>query len=626
LSRQVEELSKRIESLLSGQPPADLHEVVSGFAAEDARALAERLVELARAHADWRRNLVQTAKLAEVGLAMAELVHELRQPLSGISGFAQLLSGDPQGRDAREWIHELLLQTTRMEQLLERMRRFLKPSDEELSASTEPSVAVRETLAIFPKLPPGLELETRLEPHLPCVQAEQHRLVQVLSNLVSNARDAMAGLEQGKVLVSASLEKGLVEIRVADQGTGIPPELQPRLFEPFATSKGENGTGLGLYISREILKPWGAELALADAPEGFRTAFVVRLRPAARAEPVAASTGGETERKLASLIAEMRARTEAVAFRRRVLVVEDEPPLRRAFKVLLAADPELEVLDAEDGTRALDVISREGVQVAVVDKNLPGIAGLDLLRRVRKAVALEAVLVTGFPTAPSAIEALELGVADYLLKPLERVELLRERVREAMERSRWRHLESTLSPHLRPWAERALASMPSSRPSARPELEQALENLARRPEGPGRVMVIGTRSLVEQLALAGHQAERFVAPAKAAAALAGEDCDVLVLGEELEKGQAMALLKQARSARWPSQVLWAAPLPDFYSALEVLRAGAGGVLTAESQATSRVAQAIALRRQHVRLRALKGAFESLGVLPEPRTKSIVDGR
>ncbi len=228
------------------------------------------------------RNLVQTAKLAEIGLAFAEVVHELRQPLASISGYAQLIEISALPADAANHLKEILEQSARMECMLDRLRRFLKVDNQEDLVADVRS-AVQGTISLFPSMPPGVSLETEISSSLPSVIGSYHSLVQILTNLLTNARDAQANFGPGIIRIQAQWSGQQVSILVADQGAGVDPTIVTQLFQPFVSTKGERGTGLGLYISREIVSGWKGTLRLVENPPAlFRTAFELGLQPVAK--------------------------------------------------------------------------------------------------------------------------------------------------------------------------------------------------------------------------------------------------------------------------------------------------------------------------------------------------------
>ena len=111
---------------------------------------------------------------------------------------------------------------------------------------------------------------------LPPVYVDEHQIQQVLVNLVTNAVQATAA--GGRIVISSRMGKsnGSVEIGVADTGKGIPPEFLPHIFDPFFSTKGEGGTGLGLSVSYGIIKKHGGRITVESHP-GKGTIFTVIL-------------------------------------------------------------------------------------------------------------------------------------------------------------------------------------------------------------------------------------------------------------------------------------------------------------------------------------------------------------
>src|SRR5207244_3124533 len=108
----------------------------------------------------------------------------------------------------------------------------------------------------------------RLDPNLPAVEGDAIKLEQVVVNLLSNAIDALRAVKPPRQLtVDTWVADRRVSVAVADNGKGVAPEIATRLFRPFATTKGRRGTGLGLYISRQIAREAGGELPLFLRPE-----------------------------------------------------------------------------------------------------------------------------------------------------------------------------------------------------------------------------------------------------------------------------------------------------------------------------------------------------------------------
>ena len=133
-----------------------------------------------------------------------------------------------------------------------------------------------------------VEVIQDLEADIPAIQGNANQLQQVLMNLMINAQQAMDG-KAGEVRVSAHRDKGQVEIRVSDNGPGIPEEIQNKLFEPFFTTKpaGE-GTGLGLSVSFGIIKDHRGDISV-DSEVGRGTDFIIRIPLPEEEDPVTIS-------------------------------------------------------------------------------------------------------------------------------------------------------------------------------------------------------------------------------------------------------------------------------------------------------------------------------------------------
>jgi two-component system nitrogen regulation sensor histidine kinase NtrY len=132
--------------------------------------------------------------------------------------------------------------------------------------------AVRSVVALHGST--GAPIDFEAEP-CPELNADRDQLVQVVTNLVQNAQQALADRPQGRVEVRLACEQDKLVLSVSDNGPGIAPEMRGRLFEPYATTKAE-GTGLGLAIVERIVVEHGGEINAGDAPGGGAR-FVVKL-------------------------------------------------------------------------------------------------------------------------------------------------------------------------------------------------------------------------------------------------------------------------------------------------------------------------------------------------------------
>ena len=240
-----------------------------------ATELKSRETALTETHAQ----LIQSEKLAAFGQLGAGIAHEVKNPMTGILGCAQLmLQTVEKDSDIRQDLELIEKETKRCKSIIDSLLRFARQE----KAAFEPTAidaVIEDTVAIVRH---QLELhqvkiEARIEPDLPQVNGNHNQLQQVLMNMIMNAQQAMAG-ERGRVTVEARAdEDDRIEICISDTGPGIPQQSLDRLFEPFFTTKpGGKGTGLGLSVSFGIIKDHGGEIAPENRADGGAM-FVIQL-------------------------------------------------------------------------------------------------------------------------------------------------------------------------------------------------------------------------------------------------------------------------------------------------------------------------------------------------------------
>jgi C4-dicarboxylate-specific signal transduction histidine kinase len=216
--------------------------------------------------------LTAAGRLAEFGRFAAKQIHELRQPLFAIKGLAQLLleKDSVELDEVLDFARHIVEQSERLTGLVANLRQLSVASQSGGKTRAEVgAVLVRVTsLLEFRLRKARVTLRTQIAPDVPPVAAGPNALEQILINLLSNALDAVSGSPAPIVQVRARVmaeNPRFASIEVADNGLGIAKALRARLFESFFTTKGEEqGTGLGLAVSREIARGAGGDLALAD--------------------------------------------------------------------------------------------------------------------------------------------------------------------------------------------------------------------------------------------------------------------------------------------------------------------------------------------------------------------------
>jgi signal transduction histidine kinase len=254
--------------------------------------IAERTRELQAAQA----SLLHQEKMAAFGLLAAGIAHEVGNPLTSISSLVQMLRRRHDDDYTQDRLAMVEGQLTRIQGTLRELVDFSRPATRERT-DTNLNEAIDEALNIakYYKRTKSKTIETDYASDLPPVHAVRDQLVQLFLNLSLNAIDATD--KNGRIALSTRLVDGQIEARVADNGQGIRPNDRPKIFQPYYTTKDE-GTGLGLFVSRKIVTDLGGSIDFESTP-GHGTVFVVRLlvsracadgKPGGIKAPVASST------------------------------------------------------------------------------------------------------------------------------------------------------------------------------------------------------------------------------------------------------------------------------------------------------------------------------------------------
>jgi two-component system, NtrC family, sensor kinase len=337
---------------------------------------------------EMRLRLMESDRLAAVGELVAGVAHEVNNPLSSISAFAQLLLRDGSlGQSQRESIEVIRAETMRASQVVKDLLAFARRSEPQ-RAPLDLNVVVERSLRMrqYQFSEASVRVEADLADDLPSVMGDARQLQQVCLNLLTNAVQAMSPGGGGVLRVRSYAENGDVRLEVTDTGPGISSDTRARIFEPFFTTKKEGeGTGLGLSVSYGIVTAHGGTVEVVQTGSSGTT-FRVAL-PAASAQATAQDASRE-----AGLLT-LRSPLAGI----KLLFVDDEPALRSGMEAF-GEMRGFTVITASDGLAALETARTTGVDAVVCDLRMPGMDGFafhEQLRQERPGLAARTVFITG---------------------------------------------------------------------------------------------------------------------------------------------------------------------------------------------------------------------------------------
>ena len=358
--------------------------------------------------------------------------HDLKNPLSIIILQARLLARQLEGRVTDEDLRALRVIADSagfIDRLVRELLEMAYVESDQLELHREPVALARFLGSVLERtLSTADRARVRLEiAAAPTVDAERSRLERVVVNFVQNAiKYAPPG---SPIAVRLAVDGDRAVVSVTDRGPGVPPAQRSLVFEKYKrtdAARAKEGVGLGLYVSRKIIEAHGGEIGVEGAP-GEGATFFFRLAqiaapvaaPAADAPPVAGPPGPAPSPRSGA----------------RVLVVDDEVNALSALTALLG-DEGLEAVGAASAERALALAEAQRPDAVVLDVQMPGMSGLELLDRLRaRYPGLPAVIMTGHQAHHAGIpEAREAGAA-FVEKPVDVDELLRALERLLVARS-----------------------------------------------------------------------------------------------------------------------------------------------------------------------------------------------
>jgi PAS domain S-box-containing protein len=350
--------------------------------------------------------------------------HELRTPLTSIGGSLGLLVGGaagPLSAKAAKLIDIAKQNCDRLVRLINDILDLEKAESGKLELRLEEQALVpivQQAVELNRGYADSFGVSIKLEPHQRDVKVlvDHDRFIQVLTNLLSNA--VKYSPKDSVVRVSVSAHEGVAKVSVIDEGPGVPPEFEKRIFQKFSQAdssdtRAKGGTGLGLSIARTLMERFGGRI---DFEHGRRSGanFYMTL-------PIRQSSGATLTLPLLNLPSP------------HILICEDDPDMTEYLSAMLHGAG-MTVGTAESAGAAKAAMDEEQFDLLLIDIHLPDADGLDVVKELRgdqSRPALPVIVMTGSTSARNVEDVQALRLADWLQKPV-RPERLVNAIRSAL--------------------------------------------------------------------------------------------------------------------------------------------------------------------------------------------------
>ncbi len=280
--RQIEKLTKTISG-------GNFHTIEGEILNDELGSVIRAVNSMSEELKNREEEIIQSKKLASMGVLLAGVAHEVTNPLNNISMIAQTYQElyeklSPANR--LDFMKKVDEETERIRKIVRNLLDFSRPKEPDLR-ETDMNTAIRKTLTLVQNMldVSNIEVKMNLSERLPHVLIDEHQIQQVLVNLITNAVQAMPN--GGTIYLSSRPGSGdhSVETTVMDSGKGISPEYLPHIFDPFFTTKGDTGTGLGLSVSYGIIKNHRGDIRV-ESKVGTGSTFTIELPIYERKEQV----------------------------------------------------------------------------------------------------------------------------------------------------------------------------------------------------------------------------------------------------------------------------------------------------------------------------------------------------
>lgn len=374
------------------------------------------------------------APLMELDRMRAEFLsmvsHELRTPLAAIKGSTATVLGDSRSLssvETQQFFRIIDEQANHMSGLIGDLLDAGRLDTGTLSVAPEPlevGAVVEEARTTFLSTSTQHTVLINLPPYLPQMMADRGRIVQVLSNLLSNA--AQHSPKSSKIRIEAAHEGVYISISVSDEGRGLSPDQLRNLFRKYSNvaikdqALESSGSGLGLAICKGLVEAHGGRIGAESAGlgQGMRVTFTIPIAD----EAIATAPGA------IHAPAELGEDGE----RARIAVVDDDPQTLRYVRDVLI-DAGYAPLVLSDYRELLRILETDKPALVLLDMILPGTDGIELMETMPQLADIPVIFISGYGRDETIAKALDAGADDYIVKPFSPMELT-ARVRAALRR------------------------------------------------------------------------------------------------------------------------------------------------------------------------------------------------
>jgi signal transduction histidine kinase len=440
------EVLLRIENLLTSRK---LTQQIQLYSEGLERLVDKRTLELQQRTADLEKTLtelrqtqqqvIQQERMRALGTMACGIAHDLNNGLSVILGYGDMLLADPErfplNSKARSYLEELVLAGCDNAKMVERLREFYRPrATREHRQAVDLNDVIEQAISrTAPKWQSEadaagatIHIEKDLG-EIPLICGAPDELREVLTNLIFNAVDAMP--RGGRILFRTRAVGKRLQLEMSDTGVGMSEETLRNCMEPFFTTKGKRGSGLGLAMSYGIIRRHGGTIAIKSTLNKGSTFTIYLPVP----DEVIQSTDVEVELAVDPL---------------RILVVDDHPAIREIVSAYLAEDRHT-VETAADAREAIKKFRAEHFDLVITDRAMPEISGDELAASIKEIEPNEPVIMlTGFADLINETGQRSENVDLIVSKPA-RLEDLRRAILEVMPKLKRRRAQASTTATLR---------------------------------------------------------------------------------------------------------------------------------------------------------------------------------